>query len=146
MQLVIHTQFMENYAAHNEDFEPGVSEDYWKYKGGETYTVELGESYSAQDCATIISQLEPLIEYSYASAKEYIIDWEVAGSTETPWESWETPWQLTVVEQQWTASRYVPADDYWKAGVLGKNESFIMGEYGKREQYSHSYVYEKSVA
>ena len=74
MQLVIHTQFMENYAAHNEDFEPGVSEDYWKYKGGDSYTGGLGESYSAQDCATIISQLEPLIEYSYASAKEYIID------------------------------------------------------------------------
>ena len=34
MKLVINTQYRENYAAHNEDFVPGVSQDYWKFKGG----------------------------------------------------------------------------------------------------------------
>lgn len=33
MKLIINTQYCENYAAHNEDFVPGKSEDYWKFKG-----------------------------------------------------------------------------------------------------------------
>ena len=39
MKLVINTQYRENYAAHNEDFVPGISENYWKFKGGSTYVV-----------------------------------------------------------------------------------------------------------
>ena len=39
MKLVINTQHRENYAAHDEDFVPGVSADYWKFKGGSTFVV-----------------------------------------------------------------------------------------------------------
>ena len=38
-KLVIQTQYKENYAAHNEDYVHGVSEAYWKFKGGNTYIV-----------------------------------------------------------------------------------------------------------
>ena len=38
--LVIQTQYRENYAAHNEDYVHGVSEPYWKFKGGSTYFVD----------------------------------------------------------------------------------------------------------
>ena len=38
-KLVIQTQYKENYAAHNEDYVHGVSEPYWKFKGGETFVV-----------------------------------------------------------------------------------------------------------
>ena len=37
--LVIHTQYRENYAAHNDDYEHGVSDAHWKYKGGSTFFV-----------------------------------------------------------------------------------------------------------
>ena len=35
--LVIQTQYRENYAAHNENYEHGVDEPHWKFKGGTTY-------------------------------------------------------------------------------------------------------------
>ena len=38
-KLVIQTQYKENYAAHNEDYVHGVSEAYWKFKGGSTYVL-----------------------------------------------------------------------------------------------------------
>ena len=37
--LVIQTQYRENYAAHDEGYKHGVSEPYWKFKGGCTYFV-----------------------------------------------------------------------------------------------------------
>ena len=40
LKLVIHTQYKENYAAHDEGYEHGVSEPYWKFKGGSVYVIE----------------------------------------------------------------------------------------------------------
>ena len=52
MKLLINTQYKENYAWHNEDYVHGVSEPYWKYKGGSAYVlenvvspVETGDTY-----------------------------------------------------------------------------------------------------
>ena len=38
MKLVIHTQFKENYGAH--DWDGRECPQYWKFKGGSTYVVE----------------------------------------------------------------------------------------------------------
>ena len=40
MKLVIHTQFKENYGAHDWDGK-GECPQYWKFKGGSTYVVEV---------------------------------------------------------------------------------------------------------
>jgi len=39
MKLVIHTQFRENYGAHDWDGK-GLCPQYWKNKGGDTYVIE----------------------------------------------------------------------------------------------------------
>ena len=39
LNLLINTQFKENYASHNEDYVHGVSESYWKFKGGSSYLI-----------------------------------------------------------------------------------------------------------
>lgn len=158
MQLVITTQFMENYAAHNEDFEPGVSEDYWKFKGGDTYVVELGETFtygeSQPELEQMVEQLKKLIEHSYCSSREYVINWEVIGTNETAWEKWETPWTCTELLQnqsfrgcvRWLAKRYVPAESYWKEGIAGKHESYLMTAEGGREQYAHTFEMVEGIA
>ena len=39
LNLIIQTQYKENYAAHDEDYVHGVSESYWKFKGGSSYLI-----------------------------------------------------------------------------------------------------------
>ena len=53
MKLVINTQHRENYAAHNEDFVPGVSQDYWKFKGGSTFVVNNITPPQARNIETV---------------------------------------------------------------------------------------------
>ena len=76
-KLVIHTQYKENYGAHDWDGE-GVCPQYWKFKGGDTYVVENLTSTQIQKIVDNgIPTLSKLIEYSNDYAKEYILDWSV---------------------------------------------------------------------
>lgn len=70
MKLVIHTQFMENYGAHDWDGK-GECPQYWKYKGGSTYVVEtsLEQAMSSQ----FFTDVAKCIEYRNDYSEEYII-------------------------------------------------------------------------
>jgi hypothetical protein len=63
MKLLINTQFMENYGAHDWD---GVGEcpQYWKFKGGEDYFFRMG---------TDDYDIPKLVDYS----RQYIVGYEV---------------------------------------------------------------------
>ena len=96
--LVIQTQYRENYAAHNDDYEHGVSEAHWKFKGGSTYFVtDLTPGQINKIAQDGIPTLTKLIEYSNEASEEYILDWEIRdlgknGDGKGPiCEPWECP-------------------------------------------------------
>jgi len=91
MKLVIHTQFRENYGAHDWDG-AGECPQYWKNKGGDTYVVEVSLA-EAQDPA-FYAAVEKCIEHCSDYSEEYIIgqdlvdDCDFDPSTLVP--EWET--------------------------------------------------------
>ena len=64
MKYVIETQVRENYAAHDEDYEHGVDQPYWKNKSGSTYIVEApGEHIDvAHEVADLITVTNEMFE------------------------------------------------------------------------------------
>ena len=70
MKLVIHTQFKENYGAHDWDGK-GECPQYWKFKGGSTYVVEasLEQAMSGQ----FFTDVAKCIEYRNDYSEEYIV-------------------------------------------------------------------------
>ena len=70
MKLVIHTQFRENYGAHDWDGK-GLCPQYWKNKGGDTYVVECTLE-QAQD-AGFYAQLGRCIAHRSDYSEEYIV-------------------------------------------------------------------------
>lgn len=72
MMLVIRTQYMENYGAHDWSGE-GTCPQYWKMKGGSEYKV-TGVPLNV-DYAEVVASAN--VEYSSDYAREYIIDWSI---------------------------------------------------------------------
>lgn len=70
MKLVIQTQFKENYGAHDWDGR-GECPQYWKFKGGDTYIIEVSLS-EAQD-PQFYDTVAQCIEHSSHYSEEYII-------------------------------------------------------------------------
>ena len=70
MKVVIHTQFKENYGAHDWDGK-GECPQYWKFKGGSTYVVEasLEQAMSGQ----FFTDVAKCIEYRNDYSEEYIV-------------------------------------------------------------------------
>ena len=83
MQLLITTQYRENYGAHDWDGE-GACPQYWKNKGGNYYLITGVETTdNLQELVTKASGPAHL-NCSYASdySTEEIITWEVFGDNE----------------------------------------------------------------
>ena len=106
--LVIQTQYRENYAFPNEGYEHGVSEPYWKFKGGSTYFVD---NLTSEQINKIAPRRNPtltkLIEYSNEASEEYILDWEIRdlgknGDGKGPnLRTWECPNTVHYEDKQW---------------------------------------------
>jgi len=80
MKLVIRTQFMENYGAHDWDGE-GECPQYWKMKGGSEYMIEnipLNIDYAA---VVEMAEVEKNNEY----VREYILDWTLESDDYMSW-------------------------------------------------------------
>ena len=143
MKLVINTQYRENYAAHNEDFVPGVTPDYWKFKGGSTYVVPNTNYNSVGD--GLIKKLSALIEYSNPASEEYILDWEFVNDNETPWPEYENPIQIFVKGSKVTALKVTNnRGEYgWmRSEILELTEAWTMLPGSERTDYSGSYLME----
>jgi len=72
MMLVIRTQYMENYGAHDWDG-TGDCPQYWKAKGGSEYKV-TGVPLNI-DYAAVVEMAD--VERSNDYVEEYIIDWGI---------------------------------------------------------------------
>ena len=145
-KLVINTQYRENYAAHNEDFVPGVSADYWKFKGGTTYVVaNITPAQAMKIGVHGIPNLEKLIAYSNPASEEYILDYEVVEDDHAPvCEEWETP---TIFEfdseiKEWRGTRTTSNGDmgYMKSEIQIKTESWLVRPELGREDYRVQYT------
>jgi hypothetical protein len=146
MKLVISTQYRENYAAHNEDFVPGVSEDYWKFKGGSTYVVENINPPSARNIEMDgIPTLTALIENRNESFEEYILDYDIVEDDAVVCGEWETPYVLEYDTdiKRWRATKFTFNGDmgYMKDGIVSKTESWLVtSEDTGREDYKALYT------
>ena len=140
MKLVIDTQFCENYGAHAWDGH-GQCPQHWKFKGGETYVVlNITPAQQARIERDGIPTLAGLIEYSNDGSKEYIISYRVVEDDAQAGEEWETPYELAYVDSKWIACRFVPAEDYWTPGFVGKSEQYEMLPEGGRSAYECEYI------
>jgi len=140
MKLVIETQYRENYAAHNDDFVAGVSEDYWKNKGGSTYIVpNLTVDQAIKITKNGIPNLEKLIVHSDCATEEFILDWFVCDDDVTVGEEWETPLMLEYDSEikEWRATRTWLAgqDTYMKDEIVEKRESWLLRQFQIRHDY-----------
>ena len=139
-KLVINTQYRENYAAHNEDFVPGVSEDHWKFKGGCTYVLPNFKDLSnVQD---VVSKLEEYITYSNYGSEEYILTWNVVPQSEKVVEDWDTFTQIFMNGDKVTALRVTDnrEDGWMRSEILEKTESWTMLPNNERGDYSATFL------
>ena len=80
MMLVIRTQFMENYGAHDWDG-TGECPQYWKMKGGSEYkviNVPLNVDYQE-----VVSMAN--VETDNIGCREYILDWSLESDDYLSW-------------------------------------------------------------
>lgn len=89
-KLLIQTQVMENYGAHDWDGE-GQCPSYWKAKGGNDYVVKNIDVNRAADIANwAAGQIETDNEYF----REYVLGWEVvADDFLTEFEQSQLKWE-----------------------------------------------------
>ena len=139
-KLVIQTQYRENYAAHNEDFVPGVSQDHWKFKGGTTYVVPNFTDFT--NVSEYVSKLEEYITYSNAGSEEYILTWNIVPHSEKVCEDWETITELFIDGDKATALKVTDnrEDGYMKDDILELTESWTMAPANERLDYKAEYL------
>lgn len=143
MKLVIQTQFRENYAAHNEDYVEGVSEDYWKYKGGDTYIVQNLSVEQAQS-ESYYENLESLIESKNCAYEEYILSFETVDDCDFDitkvCEHWETPTMLiNYAGSNFHATKTTMNGEYgyMKSDIAKTERTWVLGDDESGEYHLH---------
>lgn len=142
MKLIINTQYCENYAAHNEDFVPGKSEDYWKFKGGTTYVVEdITGPQALRIERDGIPTLKSLIEYHNPASKEYILEYYIAENADKVCEKWETPITLKYADNKWSALKFTfnGPDGWMNSKIHAKSEQWDLLPNSERSNYECQY-------
>ena len=125
LNLIIQTQYKENYAAHNEDYEHGVSEPYWKFKGGSSYLVTDIDFINTEYLEGLVNETAFIHSYENPASMEYVLDWELIDEENLSdhIEEWESPYILEKNEKgQWTSKKVTENGDmgYMKSEILSK--------------------------
>lgn len=81
MKVLIITQYMENYGAHNWDGE-GECPQYWKMKGGSDYFLPLDgfnpdHEFAEKRLQMIVDSVRDQVEWSDDSSRSWIIGYEI---------------------------------------------------------------------
>ena len=140
-KLVIHTQYKENYGAHDWDGK-GECPQYWKFKGGNTYVVrDLSAQHINKIAEHGIPTLTDLIEYSHEGSMEYILDWEIVDDNAPEGEEWETPIEFQWRGDRWTCLKFTTNDEfgYMRSEILAKSEQWIPLSQSERSDYQCQY-------
>ena len=130
MKIVVQTQHMENYGAHDWD---GVGEcpQYWKAKGGDTYVVPkvtVAEAQSDQ----FWNDLTVAIERDDEGFREYVIGMELVDDVDYDESNIKSDWEaitsLVPVIQDgkrvFLATCLKEAEFYWRDGVTSTMEQW----------------------
>jgi hypothetical protein len=123
LNLIIQTQYKENYAAHNEDYEHGVSEPYWKFKGGSSYLITDIDFINTEYLEGLVEETAFIHSYENPASMEYVLDWELIDEENLSdhIEEWETPYLLEKNEKgQWTSKRVTENGDYCYMSLVGQ--------------------------
>ena len=125
LNLIIQTQYKENYAAHNEDYVHGVSESYWKFKGGSTYLITDVDFLNTEYLQGLVDATAFIHSYENSSAMEYVLDWELIDEENLSdhIEHWESPYILEKNEKgQWTSKKVTENGDmgYMRSEILSR--------------------------
>jgi len=146
MKLVIQTQYRENYAAHNEDYVHGVSESYWKFKGGDTFVVSCSLA-DAQDPDFRQAAFDA-VSYSNEASEEYVLDYNFIDDAEFKIsdhvQEWETPTNLWFDGEHFCADKITHNDEFghMRSEIKGKIESWIITAEDSRAFYQSSFTME----
>jgi len=117
MKLIIQTQVLENYAAHQWDGESPVPQN-WKAKGGNIYVVKgITPGQRAKILLKGIPTIESLINYRDSYSSESVISYEFADDGIEL--KGETPILLEYLGGQWVANQFV---DPYAFGMLAMPE------------------------
>jgi hypothetical protein len=142
-KLVIHTQYRENYGAHDWDG-TGECPQYWKFKGGNTYVVPNFKDFN--NVNGVISKLiaEAGITYKNYGSEEYILDWDIVPHSEKVCEDWETPTEIFIHKDKITAMKVIDnREDGWlKREILEQTETWTMLPENERKDYSTTFLME----
>lgn len=81
MKVLITTQYMENYGAHDWDGE-GECPQYWKSKGGEDYFLPLDgfnpdHEFAEKRLQMIVDSVRDQVEWSDQGSRSWIIGYEI---------------------------------------------------------------------
>ena len=125
LNLIIQTQYKENYAAHNEDYVHGVSESYWKFKGGSTYLITDVDFLNTEYLTDLVKQTAFIHSYENEAAMEYVLEWELIDENDIGKhiEHWESPYILEKNEKgQWTSKKVTENGEYgyMRSEILSK--------------------------
>lgn len=96
MQIILLTQYRENYGAHDWDGK-GECPQYWKNKGGDCYVIT--DVDASDDLAAVVQQGIDQLECCYTSdfSEEHLADWYVTNDGElTPAEKDQMEWDKKI--------------------------------------------------
>ena len=115
LNLIIQTQYKENYAAHDEDYVHGVSEPYWKFKGGSSYLITDIDFLNTEYLQGLVDETAFIHSYENPASMEYVLDWELIDENDLSEHiaDWESPYVLEKNEKgQWTSKKVTQNGDY----------------------------------
>ena len=75
MKLLITTQYMENYGAHDWDGR-GECPQYWKFKGGNDYVIRNVNPLEVAP-GLLVEKVRSQVETDNDYCREYILDWSL---------------------------------------------------------------------
>ena len=155
MKLLINTQYKENYAWGNDDYVHGVSDPYWKYKGGSAYVLEnVGDEVLGSGDEPNLNGYDILHRYfpevvkaisvSDDAQQEYVIDVQLlANPAPLAIEEWDNPYFINIASDgSITCERNVANGEFgWmRQEILSKNEKWTMGPNQERTDYSVNFI------
>jgi|TARA_B100000768_G_C11146363_1_gene318341 hypothetical protein len=136
LNLIIQTQYKENYAAHNEDYEHGVSEPYWKFKGGSSYLITDVDFINSEYLQGLVDETAFIHSYENPASMEYVLDWELIDeeNLHEHIEHWETPYILEKTADGWTSSKFTDngEDGYMRDEIVTRTQVWTY-EQGNRD-------------
>ena len=146
LNLIIKTQYKENYAI-NEDGSMGTGADaYWKFKGGSTYLVTDIDFINTEYLEGLVEETAFIHSYENPASMEYVLDWELIDEENLSdhIEEWESPYILEKNEKgQWTSKKVTENGDmgYMKSEILSKVAVWTYESNGTRDVESYHVEY-----